>query len=53
MPIGITLRSNAARHDLTTDDGSVLDLSRMSDGQRTKLRRLIRAIHKEHFHDEN
>lgn len=42
--IGLTIRMNAARNDLTTDDGKVIDRSKMSQSDSRKVARMVRDI---------
>jgi hypothetical protein len=43
--LGITIRIGAAYHDLTTPDGTTIDIATLDRSARNKLRRLVVSIH--------
>ncbi len=42
--LGLTIRMNAARDDITTDDGQVIDRSKLTRPETRKITRMVRDI---------
>jgi len=42
--LGVTIRMGAARYDMITSDGEVVDMASMSKSERNKTRRVLVGI---------
>lgn len=47
--IGATIRMGASDYSITTPDGQVVDLSRMTKSERRKARRILVGVYEKHL----